>query len=116
MGEPNARESDTNNPKQRFSKQPEKKLTPYQFEVLKKIVENLLETVSYRNPGRNLGNLITGKNRVEFLKALRSLESDFGILAYDPKIKSGLFDRGGYRVNLEKAGELYYSYQKAQKA
>ncbi len=105
-------EADNNNPQRRFSKQPDKKLTDYQLQILKRIVDNVLPTVSYRNPGRNLGDLATRENRGEFLTALRSLESDFGVLAYDPSIKSGLFDKGGYKVDLEKAKALYETYQR----
>ena len=106
------RETDNNTPPHlKFSKQ-EKKLTDYQVQILKKIVENVLETVSYRNPGRNLGELVTSKNRNEFLNALRSLESDFGVLAFDPLLKSGFFNKGGYKVKLEETKRLYYSYKK----
>jgi hypothetical protein len=105
------REVDSNAQRQKFSN-PEKKLTDYQCKILKKIVENALEIVSYRNPGRNLGELATSKNHNDFLNAIRSLESDFGVLAFDPSLKSGFFDKGGYKVNLEKAKKLYSDFYK----
>ena len=62
-----------------------------------------------------LGDVITdtNKNPGKTLDALESLQNDFDVLTSDsvePPIKFGIFAGSEYKVNLEKAKELYDSY------
>ena len=86
------------------------KLTDYQAEILGVIANNPVETISYHKPQMQLGNVVENKGDDETSEALRSLESVFGVLRFDPKLKFSIFNRGGYLVDLDGARKLYASY------
>ncbi|GAI80378.1 unnamed protein product [marine sediment metagenome] len=89
----------------------EEKLTDYQADILEVIVNNSVETISYHKPQIQLGSVVENKSKDETAEALRSLENKFGVLALDPKLKFGPFNKCGYRViNLDQAKKLYDSY------
>ncbi len=87
-----------------------KVLSDYQIEIIKKVVDDSIEAISYHKPQMQLGDVVKDKSHDETLGALGSLEKEFWVLAFDPKLKFGFFDRCGYTVNLDKAKELYDSY------
>ena len=92
-----------------------KKLTDYQMEILSAIVNDSIKAISYRNPKKNLGEIVEGKSRDETLEALGSLEKEFGIVVLDPSLKFGIFNRCGYRVvDLDKTKQLYDSHAKEE--
>ena len=92
----------------------EKRLDDLQIEILEKITKDSIKIISYRNPKKELGTIVKDKNRDEVSGVLRSLETDFSVLSFDPALRSGFFNKSGYRVDLEKARELYASYKEKE--
>ncbi|MBU4462201.1 hypothetical protein KKD91_04040 [Patescibacteria group bacterium] len=86
-------------------------LTPLQMVILEKIVKNSITAISYYHPKEQIGKLT--KSYDEILRALESLSRDFQIIRLDPvlKLKRKFWFKTscGYRVDLEKAKELYDS-------
>jgi len=86
-------------------------LTPLQMVILKKIVSNSITVISYYHPEKQIGKLTKGRDEIQ--KALQSFEYDFRIIALDSalkfKKKFWFGTKCGYRVDLEKAKELYDS-------
>jgi len=88
------------------------KLTDYQADILEVIKNNSIEAISYHKPQMQLGDVVKGRSPNETSEALKSLENKFGVLALDPKLKFGPFNKKcGYRViDLDQAKKLYDSY------
>jgi len=91
------------------------KLTDYQADIVKAIINNSIEKISYHKPKMQLGSIVENKGFDETSVALSSLENKFGVLALDPELKFGMFSKCGYRVDLDEAKKVYDSYLKEKK-
>ncbi len=91
----------------------EKKLTDCQVKILERLVEEGICFVDYRKPERQLGELAENYGADETINALRDLENNYDVLRLKPRKTFGFIDKSAYRVDLEKARELYDSYQNA---
>jgi hypothetical protein len=97
----------------------EKELTDYQINILECIVFGSIEAISYHKPQKQLEaaaknfyhqrKVTKNKNLEKTQEALSSLEKDFDVLTLDPTLRFGIFNKCGYRVDLDKARNLYES-------
>ncbi|OGJ12578.1 hypothetical protein A3K82_00175 [Candidatus Pacearchaeota archaeon RBG_19FT_COMBO_34_9] len=78
-----------------------KKINQCQAKILEEIVNHGFEFLSYHNPQKQLGDIKETKK--EIIKGMISLEHDFNVMSYAPKIK-------GYKVDLYRAEEAYFHY------
>ncbi len=84
-------------------------LSGYQKQIIKKLVDDSIESVDCRNPGKQLGNVVGDKSDEEVCDALRGLE-DPSVLRLNPS-KVFFMDRSSYSVNQTKAQEVYNSFR-----
>ncbi len=90
--------------------QEERSSTDYQKQIVDVIHRRSIKSINCRNPGKQLGNVVSGKSDEETSDALRGLENNFGVLELRP---SGFlfWDRSSYSVNPAKAKEVYASFR-----
>ena len=96
----------------------EKKLTNYQADILKAIVNDSIKVISYRNPQVQLWDIAKDKSLHEVSEALDSLENDFGVLTSDstePTLRFGIFSECEYKVKLDEVKQLYDSYAREKR-
>ncbi len=90
--------------------QEEKSLTDYQKQIVGVLVRRSVRDIECRNPGKQLGNIVSGKSDEETNDALRGLESNFRVLKLNPS-KFLWWDRSSYNVDRDAAQKTYNSFK-----